>query len=340
MKSVFMDAPRSVSVRERPLPTPGGEDVLIKVHAVGLCGTDLHSYRGLGDLAIFPLVPGHELGGEVARVGSAVPAGLFSPGQAVTVKPYFNCGACYPCRIGRVNCCKNSKTMGVQKPEGALSEYVAVPYRNVIPCDGLSYPLIALIEPLCIGEHLVSRTQVQSGESVLVLGCGMIGLGAIAACRKRGAAVIAADVADNKLALAKSVGASFTVNTQTENLGERLRACFGEPVKVAIEAIGLPATMLQAVQAVDYGGRVGFVGYGSGELKLNSNEMIRKELTVACSRNALRDDFFHVRDNMLSGGLPYETLISAAYPADRAAEAFADWDAAPDRFTKIQIGFD
>lgn len=339
MKSIVMEAPRTIRIREQPLPAVGGQDIRIKVHAVGLCGTDLHSYRGLGDLAIFPLVPGHELGGEVCEIGAQVPPGLFSLGQAVTVKPYFNCGSCYTCRIGRINCCQNSKTMGVQKPEGALSEYVSVRYQNVIPCDGLSYPLIALIEPLCIGQHLVSRTSVGPGETVLVIGCGMIGLGAIAACAKRGATVVAADIAEGKLALAKQVGARYTVHTKEEDLEQKLQEYLGGAVQVAIEAVGLPATMAQAVRLVSYGGRVGFVGYGSGELKLDSNEMIRKELSIFASRNALQDDFYDVRDNILAGGLPYETLISATYPADQSAQAFADWDAAPERFTKIQILF-
>ena len=120
MKAVYMQKPGEVSLIDIPKPEAREEDVLIRIHRVGLCGTDLQSYHGLAALTNFPLIPGHELGGEVVDCGKAVPEGMFVAGEHVTVKPYFNCGQCYPCNIGRINCCENSQTMGVQMQAGAL----------------------------------------------------------------------------------------------------------------------------------------------------------------------------------------------------------------------------
>ena len=175
---------------------------------------------------------------------------------------------------------------------------------------------------------LAQRTGVQAGETVLVIGCGVIGLGAIAACSCRGAHVIAVDIVQNKLALAKEMGATHTIHTRIEDLSQKIREYAGGAVQVAIEAIGLPATMAQAVQFAGNGGRVGLVGYGSGDLRLNSNEIIRRELSIFGSRNALQKDFYAVRDTMLKGLLSFEKLISATYPAEQGAQAFAGWEAA------------
>lgn len=338
MEAVYMEEPWKVSLIDIPLPQVGEEDVLIRGHRVGLCGTDLQSYRGIAALTNFPLVPGHELGGEVVSCGKAVPDGTFAAGERVTVKPYFNCGHCYPCSIKRINCCENSRTMGVQMQQGALCEYIAVPYGNVMKCGDLSYEEIALIEPLSVGAHLVERANITAGEYVLVFGCGVIGSGAISAAYFKGARVIVADIASGKFETAKAMGAMACINPQTQNLQEEIaRITNGAGVSVALEAIGLPGTMAQAIQVVNFAGRVGYVGYSKKPLEANATLIVKKELTMVGSRNALIDEFRSVRKNIATHRLDFKRLISAVYPLCDAPQAFKDWDAAPGNFMKIQI---
>ena len=341
MRAVYMQEPGKVSVIELPEPKAGPEDVLIRVHRVGLCGTDLQSYRGVAALTNFPLVPGHEIGGEVVGCGEAVPEGAFAPGEHVTVKPYFNCGHCYPCSIGRINCCENSRTLGVQMQNGALCDMIAVPYGNVMKCPGLDYDDIALIEPLSVGAHLVFRAGVQQDEYVLVFGCGVIGSGAASAAYFKGAKVIVADIAHEKFDTAKAMGAIACVDPQTQDLPKEIeRITGGAGVYVALEAIGLASTMANAIEVVNYAGRVGYVGYSKRPVEANATLIVKKELTIVGSRNARIEEFESVKANISSHRLDFGKLISATYPVADAPQAFADWDATPGKFTKIQISFD
>lgn len=341
MRAVYMSEPWNVSIISIPLPRMEHEDVLIQIHRVGLCGTDLQSYRGIAALTQFPLIPGHELGGEVIACGKGVPSGLFAEGDRVTVKPYFNCGSCYPCSIGRINCCENSRTMGVQMQEGALCDVVAVPYGNVLKCGDLSYAEIALIEPLSVGAHLVARAGISEGEYVLVFGCGVIGAGAIAASYFKGARVIVADIASEKFETARAMGAIACINPQTEDLQKRIQEITGGAgVSVALEAIGLPQTMADAIRIVNFAGRVGYVGYSKKPLEADATLIVKKELTIVGSRNACIEEFKQVQENMASGRLNFQQLVSAVYPAEKAPKAFSDWHATPGNFTKIQISFE
>src|SRR4051794_10163181 len=166
---------RLVSV-EPPDVSPN--DVLLRIHTVGFCGSDLNTYRGLNPLVSYPRIPGHEVAGTVERTGAAVPADRFQPGTHVTVVPYTACGVCPACRRGRANACRDNQTLGVQR-EGALTELVVVPWEKVLPAEGLSARELALVEPLSVGFHAVDRGRVQASDTVLVIGCGAVGLGAI-----------------------------------------------------------------------------------------------------------------------------------------------------------------
>ncbi len=341
MKAVYMEEPGKVYLIEKDTPEMKSNEMLIKIHRVGLCGTDLQSYRGVAALTNFPLVPGHELGGEVVSWGADVPSDLFAAGDHVTVKPYFNCGHCYPCSINRINCCENSRTMGVQMQEGALCDYISVPYGNVLKCGNLNYDEIALIEPLSVGAHLVSRANITAGEYVLVFGCGVIGSGAISAAYFRGAKVIVADIADEKHEMARSMGAIACINPAKQDLAAEIeRITEGKGVSVALECIGIPATMAQAIEAVNFAGRVGYVGYSKKPIEVNATLIVKKELNIVGSRNALIDEFIQVKENISTHRLDFKRLISATYSPEKAAQAFADWDSAPGNFTKIQISFD
>ena len=327
MKAVYMREPWEVSTIELPEPIMKPDEILIRVQRVGLCGTDLHSYRGSMALTNYPLVPGHELSGFVA-------------GDGVTVKPYFNCGHCYPCRIGRIHCCENSRTMGVQMREGAMCEFISVLWDHVFKCGDLTFEEIALIEPLAVGSHLTNRAGVAAGENVLVYGCGLIGLGAIAAAYVQGARVIAVDIADEKFETARAMGASACINSRTQDVRNEVeRLTQGEGLAAVLEAVGLGETMAQAVELVNFAGRVGLIGYGSGDFPVDENLIVKKELTIVGARNATTDEFRTVIEQMTSRRLDFSKLVSAVYPPDKAKGAFSDWHEHPDRFVKIQIQF-
>lgn len=336
-----MKKPGEVSLISIDKPTVCKGEVLLKIHRVGLCGTDLQSYRGIAALTNFPLIPGHELSGQVVSYDTNVPSELFDIGDRVTVKPYFNCGHCYPCMINRINCCENSQTMGVQLKNGALCEYVAVPYQNIIKCNSLDYDEIALIEPLSVGMHLVSRANVTAGEYVLVFGCGVIGSGAISAAYFRGAKVILADIAGEKFDTARQMGAIACINPQTEDLQEQINEITGGAgVSVVLECIGLSSTMEEAINIVNYAGRVGYVGYSKKNLNADATQIVKKELTIVGSRNAVINEFISVRNNIKKHELDYKKLVSATYKPEQVGEAFRDWDLHPNNFIKIQIAFD
>ena len=239
MRAFVIDQPGETSLADVPEPAMGERDVLLRVRTVGFCGTDLSTFRGMNPLVSYPRIPGHELGCTIEAVGAAVPAG-FRVGQNVLVHPYQNCGQCTACRQGRPNCCRDNQTLGVQR-DGGMAELLAVPFEKLYTSEKLSLREMALVEPLTIGYHAVMRGRVAAGDTVGVFGCGAIGIGVIAAAASKGATVIAIDVADEKLALARKVGAKHVVNSVREELHAALQELTdGEGPRVMIEAVGLP----------------------------------------------------------------------------------------------------
>ena len=207
-----------IEVEDPQAPGPG--EILLKLHYVGFCGSDINTFMGRNSMALDPVIPGHEVGAVIEAVGSGVPEGL-KPGMVVTCNPYTNCGKCASCRNQRVNACQHNETLGVQR-NGAMREYITLPWEKVIPAGLLTPKVCALVEPMSVGFHAVSRAQVTDIDVVLVIGCGMVGMGAVVRSVMRGATVVAADIDDGKLAQARKMGASYTINTRTENVHQRL----------------------------------------------------------------------------------------------------------------------
>ena len=212
-------------------------DVMIRLQYVGFCGSDLNTYLGRNPMVKLPVIPGHEVGAVIEAVGSEVPEGL-KPGMVVTVNPYTNCGKCASCRNARPNACQHNETLGVQR-NGSMRERLVLPWEKVIPAGLLTPRECALVEPMSVGFHAVSRAQVTDSDVVLVIGCGMVGMGAVVRSALRGATVIAADIDDEKLQLAREMGASYTLNTKTDDVNARLlEMTSGFGPDVVIEAVG------------------------------------------------------------------------------------------------------
>ena len=336
MKAFLINQPGKTSLADRPEPTIGDGEVLLRVRTVGLCGTDLSTFRGINPLVEYPRIPGHELGCTIEAVGDDVPA-RFRPGQNVLVHPYNSCGQCTACQQRRYNCCRENQTLGVQR-DGGMAELLAVPWEKLYTSERLSLREMALVEPLTVGYHAVTRGRVSADDTVAVFGCGAIGIGVLAAAASKGANVIAIDVDDHKLALARKVGAAHTINSTATDLHEALQALTdGHGPHVMIEAVGLPQTFRAAVEEVCYAGRVVYIGYSKKPVEYDSKYFILREIDVLGSRNALADDFRAVIAQLEKGEFPVNDVVNEVVPLADAGRALAAWDANPGAVTKIHV---
>lgn len=333
--AVLLEKPFGISLVPVGVPSIGPEDVLLKIHYVGICGTDLSSYRGKMPLVTYPRIPGHEISATIAEKGSAVPDHL-RVGDAVTVNPYTACGKCTACRQQRFNTCANNQTLGVQR-DGAMQPFLAVPWQKIYPAQQLPLEWLSLVEPLSVGYHATERAALKKGERVAVLGAGMIGTGVILAALSKGAEVIAIDQENERLALMRSFGVTHTVNTRETEATAFIRDLTqGEGVDVVIESAGAAATYQLALEIVAFAGRVATVGYAPGQVPLDTSLIVRKELTLTGSRNALHE-FSAVIEMLEAGERDYAKLITAIDPIEQAAAAFADWHHHPETTIKRLI---
>ncbi|MGA0560205.1 zinc-binding alcohol dehydrogenase family protein [Larkinella sp. VNQ87] len=330
--------PGKTEVREIAIPTPQPDEVLLQVNKVGFCGGDLNGFRGLFELQEYPNVLGHEVGATVLETGADVPAD-FQPGMRVTLNPYLNCGHCLSCRKGRPNACQDNKTMGVRRP-GAMTRFISVPWQKLHASSRLSVRELALVEPLTVGFHAAARGRVSAGEKVAVIGCGIVGMGAVASAVHRGAEVIAIDIDDAKMHTARLAGAAHTINTTKQDLHETLlEITDGDGPDVIIEAVGNPITYRAAVEEVAYTGRVVYIGYAKKPVDYNTGTFVRKEIEILGSRNCL-GDFPDVIQYLEAGRFPVDAVISRVVSLDESGAALADWSANPGPITKIMVDFD
>ena len=338
MKALQITDVHQMDIIEIEKPVPAEGEVLLRLNYVGFCGSDLNTWRGRNALALKPVIPGHEISATVERVGEGVPAGI-EAGQLVTVDPCTACGNCPSCRRRRFNACQHNETLGVQR-NGAMREFICVPWQKVISAEGIAARDIALIEPMSMGFHAVDRGQVTDADTVLVIGCGMIGVGAIVRASLRGATVIAMDLDDEKLALARELGAAATVNSATEDVHARLQQLTdGAGPDVVIEAVGAAPTYNAAINEVAFTGRVVCIGYAPADVTLPTKFFVQKELDIRGSRNALPDDFRAVIRYLRRGQCPTDRLVSAVVGTAEAPQAIAKWDAAPGKVFRILVSF-
>jgi len=338
MKAIQITEPSVMKIIDIAEPQMGDDEVLLKMKYVGFCGSDLNTFRGGNPMVKMPVVPGHEVGAEIVKVGKNVPD-VLKPGMTVTVNPYTNCGKCASCRNGRVNACEHNETLGVQR-WGAMCEYLSLPWVKVIPAGQLSARTSALIEPMSVGFHAVSRAQVTDIDVVMVIGCGMVGMGAVVRAAQRGAIVIAADIDDEKLALAKQMGASYAVNTKTEDVHVRLmEITSGFGPDVVIEAVGSIPTYQMAINEVGFTGRVVCIGYAKSEVSFQTKYFVQKELDIRGSRNAQPSDFRAVIRYLERGTCPVDRLISNEVEPEGAANAMEQWAANPGKVFRILVHF-
>ena len=339
MKTIQITHTQQLNIVETEKPAAlKADEVLLKLNYVGFCGSDLNTFMGRNSMALNPVIPGHEIGATIEAVGSEVPEGL-KVGMAVTCNPYTNCGKCASCRNGRVNACQHNETLGVQR-DGAMKEYIVMPWEKVLPAGLLTPKECALVEPMSVGFHAVNRAQVTDIDVVLVIGCGMVGMGAIVRSALRGATVVAADLDDDKLALAKQMGASYTINTRTEDVHQRItEMTSGFGPDVVIEAVGSSETYQLAVDEVSFTGRVVCIGYAKSEVSFQTKYFVQKELDIRGSRNAMPQDFRAVIHYLERRTCPVDSLITKIVKPEEALETMRWWNENPGKVFRILVKF-
>jgi 2-desacetyl-2-hydroxyethyl bacteriochlorophyllide A dehydrogenase len=305
MDVVVCTAPGQLDRDRRPEPEPGPGEVLVRVRRVGVCGTDMHIYRGTQPYLTYPRVMGHELSGEV--VTAPDDSGLH-PGEPVYVLPYLSCGVCSACRKGRENCCMNIQVLGVHR-DGAMARFIAVPARFLRSAQGVSLDAAAMIEFLAIGAHAVRRADVRQGQSALVVGAGPIGIAAALFAKLRGAVVTVVDRREDRLAFCREQIGVDHILAVDEETPQRLGALTaGDFFDVVFDATGSPAAMEAGFAYVAHGGTYVLISVVGADITFSDPEFHRRETTLLASRNATPQDFETVIEAMRNGKVPIDAL--------------------------------
>ncbi len=320
MKAIVIPAPGRIEIREIPIPEIKEGEALLKVKYVGICGADVASFTGNQPFTTYPRIPGHEFSAEILSIPEN-DKGL-KKGDIVTCNPYFNCGRCYSCERGLVNCCTDNQTMGVQR-DGAFCEYIAMPVERIFPGKGLLAQQLALVEPFSISQHAVSRAAIKKTDNVLIIGSGPIGLFALIAVKQKCGKIAVADILDNRLELAEEYGADAVVNTKKQSLEEFTKAFTdGNGFDVCIEACGAPETFLGCIESAAFGANIILIGNGKRETTFLHSVILKKELNIHGSRNALGQDFENNIDLMAKKKADVMKMVSGVYSMDNALDAF------------------
>lgn len=323
MKTLICTRPGLFEYKETEEPVLPHGHAMIKVKRIGVCGTDLHAYKGTQPYFNYPRILGHELAGEITAIGEGT---NFTVGQTVTCIPYFSCKKCIACRNGKPNCCVDIKVCGVHI-DGGMADYLSVPADSLIASDGLGYDELALVEPLAIGAHGVRRAAVKAGEFVAVIGAGPIGIGTMQLAAMAGANVIALDVNDTRLEFCRQkIKVEHTINVINEDVVSRLAAITnGDMPTIVIDATGNQQAINNALQYLAHGGRYVLIGLQKNELIFSHPEFHKRETTLMSSRNATREDFELVIQAIKNGHINPPDYITHRVKFNEVKDVFEEW---------------
>lgn len=322
MKYIVCEEPGRLALKEKEEPRRGKNEVLLKIKTIGICGTDLHAFGGNQAYFSYPRILGHELAAEV--VESENNSG-FNPGDKVVIMPYLSCGKCIACVKGKVNCCVNIRVFGVHV-DGGMQEKVVLPAHILIPTPKLSDEEIAVIEPLAIAAHAIGRAQVRSGDTVLVMGCGPIGIGIMKLAQIGGARVIAMDINRERLHYARDIIGAATVVLADEKALETVKdITAGDLAGSVFDATGNRIALESGVQYMSHGGKYVLVGLSKGHLTFDHPAIHAKETTILCSRNATREDFEMMMDVLEKGLFPTGSFVTHRVTFDEIISSFNSW---------------
>jgi 2-desacetyl-2-hydroxyethyl bacteriochlorophyllide A dehydrogenase len=328
-----LKSPGDISLVDIPAQKREKDQVLIKVHSAGICGSDIGAYKGVNPLVSYPRVIGHEIAGEVVEI--ADDETQFKLGERVIIEPYVYCGQCYPCSIGHTNCCENLTVRGVHI-EGGMAEYISHP-RSLLhkAPDGIPWRLVPMAEPLVIAMHAIRQAETRAGQHVVVTGAGPIGLLAAQYALTLGAIPIVDDPVDERLALARSLGIAHTINPSAgDAVAKILGVTQGRMAEAVIEASGAAPAIRSAVDYVSYAGHIALVGWPKGDILMPTLLFTKKELTVRGSRNSV-GQFPESLRLIAEGKINVEALLTKTVSLDETPAVVADIAAHPENYLKV-----
>jgi len=333
MKAVYLEAPGVIYMKEIEMPESKPGYALIKVKAASICGSDVGAFRGNNVLVTYPRILGHEVAGEIVEIGPN-DNGL-KPGDRVILDPYVYCGKCYPCSIGRTNCCENLEVLGVHR-DGGMAEYFSHPDHllHKVP-EGIDWDLVPLAEPLTISLHSIHRAGLKAGEHITIIGAGPIGLVAALAAIEYGAVPILIDVLDERLDYAKTLGISNTINSsKTDALQAIKDLTLGVMSQAVVEASGSNQAIRATLDYVSYAGRIVFTGWPKADTELPTALITKKELDLRGSRTSA-GEFQEALELILKSKVDVGATISKRVAFDELAQAVVDQSTTPEKYLKI-----
>jgi 2-desacetyl-2-hydroxyethyl bacteriochlorophyllide A dehydrogenase len=329
MKALSLESPQTFRYVEIPDPgKPGADEVLVRIHRIGICGTDFSGYLGKMPFFSYPRIPGHELGVEVLEVGPNVTN--VKVGDRCSVEPYINCQKCYSCQRGYMNCCEHHKTLGVMC-DGGMTERMLLPARKLHLSHSLTYTQLALVETLAIGCHAVNRAVPKSNETVLVIGAGPIGLSVIEFAKLSGAKTIVMDMNADRLAFVRNqIGVSDTIQVQPGSEDRALvslaETTNGQLADIVVDATGSNKSMAACMNFAAFKARIVYVGITQQEISFPHAPLFhRRELTLMASRNALPVDFSRIIRLIETGEIDTKPWITHEATFDQMFEVFPNW---------------
>jgi len=334
MKAVRISKPWEVNVVEVDEPRPSAGEALIKIVTAGICGSDIGAYRGTNSLVSYPRVIGHELAGTIVSVPENA-AGL-REGDRVVADPYLYCGSCYPCSLGRTNCCTSLRVLGVHV-DGGMSEFFAHPADMLVKApDDISWDLLPIAEPLTISLHGTHRLGLKAGEHIAIFGAGTIGLLAAQVAVHYGAVPIVIDMVEERLALAQKFGA-LTVNLKKQDTARAVSELTdGALCECVLEASGAGPAIRSCLDVVCNAGRVALTGWPKGETSLPTDVITKKEIDLRGSRVSA-GEFPEAIELIRSGAVDVKAILTSVVPIGEAADAVRDIEKNPGSYLKVNV---
>ena len=338
MKAVYMEKPWNIEISDVQMPKPKEGEALLRVKSAGICGSDIGAFRGTNGLVSYPRIIGHEIAGEVISIPENNKNGI-KPGDRVIVDPYLYCGHCYPCSIGRTNCCVDLKVLGVHV-DGGMAEYFCHPADMLLKVpDDMPWDIIPLAEPLTIALHGIHRLNLKAGEHIAINGAGPIGLLAAMVALHYGAEPIMIDLVKERLVFAKSLGVRYTINLREEDLVEKVREYTnGRMAECVMEASGANSAIRATLDIVSHAGRIALTGWPKQETPIPTDMITRKEVDVRGARTSA-GEFPEAIDLIYHQKVDARRILTKVISIDEAPETIRDIEKNPGNYMKVNILF-
>jgi 2-desacetyl-2-hydroxyethyl bacteriochlorophyllide A dehydrogenase len=337
MKYIVCEKPGQFLLKEKEAPYRKQGEALVKISQVGICGTDLHAYQGNQAFFTYPRILGHELAAEVLEIEDNPKK--IKRGDHVVVMPYLSCNQCIACRNGKTNCCTSLKVLGIHT-DGGMQELLNLPIELLVPAKNLNDVEMALVEPLAIGAHAVKRASLTNGDTVVVVGCGPIGIGIMKLAQLEGATVIAVDTNAQRLDFVKNkIGIAHTVLSGTGVQEDIKSITDGDLAQVVFDATGHKGALESGPSFMAHGGSYVLVGLSKGDLTFHHPAIHAKEATIRCSRNATMVDFEQVISMLQKGDFPVNAYVTHQVHFGEMINNFDRWLQASSGVIKAMVAF-